>query len=96
MGGSPGDTACGIDALEIANEEGAEVDARGEAGSTHFLGVELLASAFGELVELFPVEQFIEPSVKGVGGLGRQLPLGDPPCLLPDPLLACSQRHAQF
>jgi hypothetical protein len=68
IGGPSGDAAFGIDALEIADEEGAEADARGEAGTTHFLGVELLAGSFGELVELFGVEQFIEPSVKGVSG----------------------------
>ena len=71
IGGPPGDTAFGIDALEIADEEDAEGDARGEAGPAHFLGVELLAGRFGELVELFGVEQFIEPSVKGVSGRGR-------------------------
>ena len=68
IGGPPCDTAFGIDALEIADEEDAEGDARGEAGRAHFLGVELLAGSFGELVELFGVEQFIEPSVKGVSG----------------------------
>ena len=68
IGGPPGDTAFGIDALEIADQEGAEVDARGEAGPAHFLGVELLAGGFGELVELFGFEQFIEPGVEGVGG----------------------------
>jgi hypothetical protein len=31
-----------------------------------------------------------------VSGRGRQLLLGDPQCLLPDPLLACSQRHTRF
>ena len=96
IGGPLGDTAFRIDALEIADEEGAEVDARGEAGPAHFFGVELLAGSFGELVELFGVEQFIEPSVKGVSGRGRQLLLGDPQCLVTDPLLPCSQRHTQF
>ena len=38
IGGPPGDTAFGIDALEIADQEGAEVDAWGEAGPAHFLG----------------------------------------------------------
>ena len=47
IGGPPGDTAFGIDALEIADEEGAEVDARGEAGPAHFIGVELLAGSLG-------------------------------------------------
>ena len=37
IGGPPGDTAFAIDALEIADEEGAEGDARGEAGPAHFL-----------------------------------------------------------
>ncbi|MCX6586097.1 MAG: hypothetical protein NTX13_05915 [Acidobacteria bacterium] len=71
IGDPPGDAAFGIDALEMANEEGAEVDARDEAGPAHFFRVELLAGSFGELVELFAVEQFIEPSVKGVSGRGR-------------------------
>ena len=47
IGGPPGDTAFGINALGIADEEGAEVDARGEAGPARFLGVELLAGSFG-------------------------------------------------
>ena len=37
IGGPPGDAAFGIDALEIADEEGAEGDSRGEAGPAHFL-----------------------------------------------------------
>jgi hypothetical protein len=60
------------------------------------LAVELPAGGFGELVEPFGFEQFIEPGVEGVGGRGRQLLFGAPQCLLTDPLLACSQRHTQF
>jgi hypothetical protein len=60
------------------------------------LAVELPAGGFGELVELFGFEQFIEPGVEGVAGLSRQLLFGAPQCLLTDPLLACSQRHTQF
>ena len=47
VGGPPGDTEFRIDALETAKEEGAGVDARGEAGPAHNLGVELLAGSFG-------------------------------------------------
>ena len=65
-------------------------------GRPIFLAVELPAGGFGELVEPFGFEQFIEPSVEGVGGRGRQLLLGDPRYLLPDPLPPCSQRHTQF
>ena len=76
IGGPPGDAAFGIDAFEIADEEGAEGDGRGEAGPAHFPGVELLAGGIGELVELFGFEQFIEPGVEGVSGRGRPLLLG--------------------
>jgi hypothetical protein len=58
IGGPPDDTAFGIVPLEIADQEGAEVDARGEAGSAHFLSVDMLAGAFGEPGELFFVLQF--------------------------------------
>ncbi len=37
IGGPPGDTAFRVDALERADQEGAEADARGEAGLAHFL-----------------------------------------------------------
>jgi hypothetical protein len=58
IGGPPGNAAFRIDALEIADQQRAAVDARGEAGPAHFPGVELLAGGFGELVELFGFEQF--------------------------------------
>jgi hypothetical protein len=40
-------------------------DARREARSAHFLGRELLADSFGELVELFGREQLLAPRVEG-------------------------------
>lgn len=83
IGGAPRDAAFGIDSLEIADEEDAQVDARGWAGPPHFLGAELLAGSFGEFAEAFDVEQFIEPRVEWMSGRGRHLLVGDPQCLLP-------------
>lgn len=60
IGGAPGDAAFGINTFEIANQEGAEVDGWSETGPPHFLGVELLAGGFGELVRLFGFEQLVE------------------------------------
>lgn len=44
----------------------------------------------------FSFDQLLEPCIEGLSGRGRQLLSGDPQCLLPVPLLACSQHHTQF
>jgi hypothetical protein len=68
IGGPPGDATLRMDAREIADQEGAEADARGEAGPSHLPGVELPGGGFGELGEFFGFEQFVEAGVEGVGG----------------------------
>src|SRR5262249_15352930 len=51
VGTAPGDAALGVEALEVADEEHAEVHARRDAGAADAVGVEGAAQVFDEGVE---------------------------------------------
>src|SRR5581483_12313035 len=83
----PGDGPLGVEALEVADEEHAEVDARGDGVSAFTVGIVGLAKVLGVAVEAGFGEQGVELVVEGVaGGLGQvggdspevRLPLGRP------------------
>ena len=93
IGGSPGDPAFGIDALEIANQQQAEIRSRRQRRTSILVRVELGAFGFGKLVELLLIQQFVQTRVERMTGSRGQFGMRDPELLLPLPVLASAHRH---
>src|SRR6185436_6182784 len=68
----------GVEALEVADEEHAEVDARRDGVAADVGGVVLLAEVLGEAVEAVVVEELVELVIEDMAGGLRQVGSGDP------------------
>ncbi len=80
---SPGDASLGVEILEVADKEHAEVDARRDRIPAHAVGVIGLAEAFDMAVEATLSQQGVEFIVEDMaGGLG-QVGGSDPEVPLP-------------
>ena len=74
----PRDAALRIDALEVANQQQPEIDARRQARPAHRDGVERGALGFGEVVEPMLAQQLIQSHVERVTHRRRKIRRGDP------------------
>lgn len=95
IGRAPGDAAFGVDALAVADQQGAEVTARGQRGPAVARGVEAGALGFDKLVELCAGQQLVELLVKRLVRSGAQFTVSDPEILLPLPVFSLAHRHQQ-
>ena len=88
--GAPSDAALRVDAFEIADQKQPEIDARGQAGPTHRLGVKGGALRFSEIVEAVLAQQLIQPPIKRMAGGRRQVRRRNPHRRLS---IACARAH---
>src|SRR6185436_20872452 len=58
--------------------------------------VKLSAFLLGELVELLPVQQFVQMPIERMAGCGWQLLMSHPELLLPLPVPASAHRHTNI
>ena len=80
---TPRDAAFGVDALEIADQQHAEVDPRRNARPTDGVVVELRAEPLGEVVEPSLGEELVELAVERMPRSSRHVRARDPEFLLP-------------
>ena len=61
VGGPPRDALFGVDSLEIANQQQAEIGSRRQRRPPIVFGIELGTLVLGKLIELLLVQQFVKP-----------------------------------
>ena len=82
IGTAPADAALGIDALEVADQEHAEIPARRDGPAAEFFGVEGRTELFEEAVKCFLVQELLQPLVKDMPLTLGQLIIDQPHALL--------------
>ena len=95
IGGPPRNAALRVDALEIADQQQAEVGTRRQAGPAHLRRIERRALRFHEVVEPVLVEDLIQALIERVATGLRQLIGRDPQRRCPRSILAPSHGHAE-
>jgi hypothetical protein len=93
IGGPPRDPPFRVDAFKVPNQQQAEVRSRRQRRTSVPVRVEGGAFGFGKLVELLPIQQFVQPPIERMTGAGGQFRMADPQLLLPLPVLASAHRH---
>src|SRR5262249_46965348 len=78
VGAAPGDAALGVEALEVADEEHAEVDAGGNAGAADAVGVVGAAEILHEGVKAGLAEEGGQVRIEGEAGGDGQVGGRDP------------------
>src|SRR6266571_5370848 len=90
----PSNPALRPDALEIANQQRPEIDARRQRRTPVLLRIKLRAPALDKLVEALGFQQFIQTLIERMPRSRCQLRVCDPQIFLLLPLLARTHRHA--
>src|SRR3989475_12071221 len=84
VGAAPGNPSFRVNAFEISDHQHPEIHSRRDARPTHrFALVKTNALLFGELINLFVLQNFIHPIVEDVPARWWQLSRRDPQWLLP-------------
>jgi len=68
---APGDAAFRVEALEVADQQQAEVRARRQARAAHAVRIERGALGFHEVVEAVRVEHLVQPLVERMAARRR-------------------------
>src|SRR5260370_34901079 len=92
----PGNPAFTVDTLKVTQQQRPEVDPRGQRRPAILSRIELRTPSLHKLIELLPLQQFIEPLIERMSWRRWQLPMSNPNVFLLFPPLARPHRHTRI